>query len=56
MRTRLIGMSALALFLGACGGSGSEGANGAKLTNNVAATAEPGGSDAEARVKALPEA
>jgi hypothetical protein len=58
MRTRLIGMGALALLLGACGGSGSgaEGANGAKLTNNVAATAQPGGSDAQARVKALPDA
>jgi hypothetical protein len=57
MRTRLIGTGALALLLGACGGGGgAEGANGTTLTNNVAATAEAGGSDAQARVRALPEA
>jgi hypothetical protein len=56
MRTRLIGMSALTLLLGACGGGGNEGANGAKLTNNIAASADPGGSDAQARIGALPEA
>ena len=55
MRMRLIGTTTVALLLTACGGGGSEGANGAKLTNNVAATAEPGGSDAQARMKALPE-
>jgi hypothetical protein len=56
MRT-LIGTGALVLSLGACGGGGgAEGANGTTLTNNVAATAQSGGSDAQNRVKSLPDA
>ena len=58
MRTQLIGTGILGLALSACGGgagNGAEGANGTTLTNNVAASAEAGGSDAQNRVKSLPE-
>lgn len=53
MRNRLIGTGALVVMLGACGGA--EGENGAALTNNVAAAVEPGGSDAQNRMRNLPE-
>ncbi len=58
MRKRLIGTGALVAMLGACGGGGggAEGANGTTLTNNVAATAQSGGSDAQNRIKSLPDA